>query len=84
MISIDLPTPLEKYFWEIVQDAYDGDLQAAIRAFLKLHKKYGWKEQLLEDVESIRSEVSRKGGIKSKTIDDTIKRYRKNIDTASG
>ncbi len=84
MISIDLPTPLEKHFWEIVQDGYDGDLQAAIRAFLKLHEKYGWKEQLLEDVESIRSEVSRKGGIKSKTIDDAIKRYRKNIDTASG
>jgi Arc/MetJ-type ribon-helix-helix transcriptional regulator len=84
MISIDLPTPLEKHFWEIVQDGYDGDLQAAIRAFLKLHEKYGWKEQLLEDIESIRSEVRRKGGIKSETIDDAIKRYRKSIDTASG
>jgi hypothetical protein len=84
MISIELPTPLEKHFWEIVRDDYDGDLQAAITAFLKLHKKYGWKEQLLEDVESIRSEVKRKGGIKAKTIDDAIKRYRKNIDTASG
>ena len=47
MISIDLPTTLEKHFREIVQDSYGGNLQAAIAAFLKLHQKYGWKEQLL-------------------------------------
>lgn len=84
MISIDLPRVLEKHFWEIVREDYNGDLQAAITAFLRLHEKFGWKEQLREDVESIRSEVRQKGGIKAKTIDDAIKRYRKNIDTTSG
>jgi len=76
MISLDLPSGLEKRFWDVMRDNYNGDLQAAIKAFLKLHEKYGWKEQLHEDVESIRSEVRRKGGIKEKTIDDAIKRYR--------
>ena len=77
MISIDLPSSLEKHFRDIVRDDYDGNLQAAIEAFLKLHKKFGWKEQLCKDVRSIRSEVRRKGGIKAQKIDDAIKRYRK-------
>jgi hypothetical protein len=77
MISIDLPRGLEKRFWDVVRDDYDGDLQAAIKAFLKLHEKYGWKEQLREDVESVRSEVRRKGGIKEETVDDAVKKYRK-------
>lgn len=77
MISIDLPRGLEKHFWDIVRDDYDGNLQVAIEAFLKLHEKFGWKEQLCKDVKSIRSEVRRKGGIKAQTIDDAIKRYRK-------
>lgn len=84
MISIDLPSSLEEHFWEIVRDDYDGDMQAAITAFLQLHKRFGWKEQLHDDVESIRSEVRRKGGIKSKTIDNTVKKYRKNVDGVSG
>lgn len=83
MISIDLPTTLEKHFREIVQDSYGGNLQAAIAAFLKLHQKYGWKEQLLEDVNSIRSEVRRTGGIKAEAIDHAIKRYRNAIDESS-
>jgi hypothetical protein len=83
MLSINLPTTVEKQLWEVVHDSYDGNLQAAITAFLKLHKKYGWKEQLLEDVRSIRSEVRRKGGIKAKTINDAVERYRKSIG-ASG
>ena len=82
MISIELPTPLEKQFWEIVQDDFGGDIQTAMKAFLKLHEKYGWKQQFLEDVESIRSEVHRKGGIKTKHIDEAIKRYRKNVEPA--
>ncbi|MCK4766286.1 MAG: hypothetical protein KAW12_29090 [Candidatus Aminicenantes bacterium] len=45
-----------------------------------MHKKYRWKEQLIEDVESIRAEVRRKGGISSKDIDQAIKKYRKNIN----
>ena len=76
MISIDLPRGLEKHFRDIVRDDYDGNLQAAIVAFLKLHEKFGWKEQLCKDVKSIRSEVRRKGGIRAKTIDDAVKRYR--------
>ncbi|NIR49988.1 hypothetical protein GWO43_15935 [candidate division KSB1 bacterium] len=84
MISIDLPTPLEEHFWDVMKDDYNGDVQAAIQAFLELHERYAWKEQLREDVESIRSEVRREGGIKTQEIDDAIKKYRKNIDTASG
>jgi hypothetical protein len=48
-------------------------------AFLKLHEKYGWKEQFLEDVESIRSEMRRQGGIKEETIEDAVQRYRRNL-----
>lgn len=76
MISIDLPTTVEKQFLEVVQDGYKGNLQTAITVLLKLHKKYGWKEQFCEDVKSVRAEVRRKGGIKSEIIDDAIKRYR--------
>jgi hypothetical protein len=84
MISINLPTSLEKQFWEIVKDDYNGDPQAAIRGLLKLHERYGWKEQLREDVESIRAEVRRKGGIKATQISDAIKKYRKSKDTTRG
>ena len=76
MITLDLPEVLEKHFWDVVRDSYRGDLQIAMAAFLRLHDKYGWKEQFLKDVESIREEVCRKGGIKEKTIEDAIKRYR--------
>jgi hypothetical protein len=51
---------------------------------LKLHEKYGWKEQLHEEVKSIRDEVRRQGGIKEKAIDDAVARYRKSLDTSSG
>jgi len=46
---------------------------------LRLHDKYGWKEQLREDVEAIRAEVRRKRGITSQAIDDAINTYRKTI-----
>jgi hypothetical protein len=65
--------------WNIVRDNYHGDLQAAMTAFLKLHEKYGWKEKFVKDVESVREEVRHTGGIKEKTIEDTIKRYRATI-----
>ena len=39
-------------------------------------EEYDWKEQLRRDVESIREEVQRYGGINAEIIDDTIKRYR--------
>ncbi|MDM8559149.1 hypothetical protein [Candidatus Parabeggiatoa sp. HSG14] len=41
---------------------------------MKLQEKYGWKEQLLEDVTLIRAEVHRKGEISA--IDEAIKKYR--------
>jgi flavodoxin len=79
MISIDLPATLEKRFWKVVRDSYDGDLETAMTAFLKLHEKCGWKEQFLEDVESIRAEMRRQGGIKEETIENAVQRYRRNL-----
>jgi hypothetical protein len=76
MITLDLPEDLEKHFWHIVRDNYHGDLQAAVAAFLQLHEKYGWKEQFVRDVESIREEVRRTGGIKERMIEESVKRYR--------
>jgi hypothetical protein len=61
MLSIDLPSDTEKRLKDVVQNSYDGNLPFAITTFLKLHEKYGWKEQFLEDVASIRSEVHKKG-----------------------
>jgi hypothetical protein len=82
MLSIELPTDVEHHLKEVVQKSYNGNLQVAITSFLRLHEKYGWKEQLREDVESIRSEVRQKGGISSKTIDEAITRYRKQRETS--
>jgi len=79
MLSIDLPSDIEKRLKDVVQNSYHGNSPFAIATFLKMHDKYGWKEQLLEDVTSIRSEVRKKGGISSNEIDNAIKRYRKNI-----
>jgi hypothetical protein len=76
MITLDLPEDLEKHFWHVVLDNYHGDLQAAMIAFLQLHEKYGWKEQFVRDVESIREEVRRRGGIKEKDIEGAVRRYR--------
>lgn len=83
MIAIELSKPLEKQLRNVVQENYYGDMQIAIKVFLKLHQKYGWQEQFLEDVKAIRSEVRRRGGIKAKTIDAAIKKYRKSV-SASG
>jgi hypothetical protein len=49
-----------------------------------LHEQYGWKEQFLKDIEAIREEVRRRGGIKAKTIDDAIKKYRKTLGATRG
>lgn len=83
MLSIELPSDLEKKLTNVVQHSYNGNLQFAIISFLKLHEKYGWKEQLIQDVESIRLEVRRKGGIKSKEIDDAIRKYRKELTSSN-
>ena len=84
MLSVELPKPIEKQFWQVVQNSYQGDMKVAILAFLQLHQKYGWKEQLLKDVHFIRSEVRRKGGIKAKTVDGAVKRYRQTIGVSGG
>ena len=76
MITIELPKSLELHFREVIQKKYNGNMQIAITAFLELDEKYGWKEQLAQDVKSVRSEVRKKGEIKQKTIEDTIRRYR--------
>lgn len=49
-----------------------------------MHEKHGWKEQLREEVKSIRDAVRRQGGIKEKAIDDAIARYRKSLGVSSG
>jgi RNA-splicing ligase RtcB len=77
MISIELSPDIEKQFNEIVRDVYGGNSQNAIVTLLKLHRKYGWKEQLRQNVESVRAEVHRKGGVRSEDIENAIKRYRK-------
>ena len=76
MITLQLPEALEKHFWEVVQESYSGNLQAAVIAFLRLHDKYGWKEQLRQDVQAVRREVRRRRGIKAKAIDTAIYKYR--------
>jgi len=76
MLSISLPAKIEKRFINVVQESYNGDMQVAITFLLKLHEKYGWKEQLLEDVMSIRAEVHRLGDIIAPTIDEAIIKYR--------
>ncbi|MEZ4525879.1 MAG: hypothetical protein R2941_08170 [Desulfobacterales bacterium] len=75
-LNLNLPQNIEKQFWNIVHGNYQGDSEAAITDFLKLHEKYGWKEQLLQDVKSVRSEVRKKGGISEKTIENAVKKYR--------
>jgi undecaprenyl pyrophosphate synthase len=74
MITLDLPETLEKHLWNIVRDSYNGDLQAAVTAFLHLHAKYGWKEQFIRDIKSIREAVHRQGGIKERVIEESVKK----------
>lgn len=84
MLSLELSPVLEKQFRQVIQESYQGDLQAAISAFLQLHEKYGWKEQLRQDVNAIRTEVRRTGGISEQRIDDAIRRYREQLATSNG
>ena len=79
MISIELSPAVEKRFYAIVQETYDGDLKKTFLTLLNLHNKYGWKEQLVKDVKSIRSEVRKQREIKVDQIENTIKKYRKTL-----
>ena len=81
MVSIDLSPLLEKRLQTVVQENYQGDLQAAISAFLTLHEKYGWKDQLQQDVAAIRRAARHQGGITEKKITDAIKRHRTQVAT---
>ena len=51
--------------------------QEAMISLLRLYDRYGWKEQLRNDVESVRAEVQRQGGVSEDTIDEAISRYRR-------
>lgn len=77
MISIELAPEIERQFLGLVRDSYDGDLQDAMVTLLRLHQKYGWKEKLRRNVDSVRAEVRRRGGVSSEHIDNAIKEYRK-------
>ncbi|OQX09059.1 MAG: hypothetical protein BWK80_47385 [Desulfobacteraceae bacterium IS3] len=77
MISIELSPDIERQFLGLVRDSYDGNSQDALVALLRLHQKYGWKDQLRQNVDSVRAEVRRRGGVSSRDIDNAIKRYRK-------
>lgn len=79
MIALNLPSSLEKHFREVVRESYADNLQVAIAAFLQLHDKYGWKEQLQHDVQAVRGEVRRRGRINTKTIDTAIRKYRHSL-----
>ena len=76
MITLNLPETLEKHFWHVVRGSYHGDVHAAVAALLNLHEKYGWKEQFVKDIQAIREEVHRTGGIKERAIEESVKRYR--------
>ncbi|MDM8560885.1 hypothetical protein [Candidatus Parabeggiatoa sp. HSG14] len=82
MLSINLQTDIENHFINVVREKYNGNWQNAITSFLKLQEKYGWKEQLLEDVTLIRSEVQ--GEISATAIDEAIKKYRNNHGGLNG
>ncbi|UCH93887.1 MAG: hypothetical protein JSV88_26970 [Candidatus Aminicenantes bacterium] len=81
-LSLELSKEVEQHFQEVVQKSYQGNIQVAIASLLKLHDKYAWKEQLREDVETIRTEVRKKGGINTQTIENAITRYRKTIGSS--
>ena len=77
MISLELSPDIERQFLGVIRDNYDGNSQSAIVTLLRLHRKYGWKERLRQNVDSVRAEVRRRGGIRPEDIDNAIKKYRK-------
>jgi len=81
VISIELSPDIERQFLGVIRDSYDGNSQNAVVTLLRLHRRYGWKEQLRQNADSVRAEVRRRGGISSEDIDNAIKRYRKTADS---
>ena len=77
MLALELPKEVEQHFQEVVRTHYHGDVQEAMISLLRLYDRYGWKEQFREDVESIRAEVRRHGGVSEDAIDEAIATYRR-------
>ncbi len=77
MLAIELPKEVEQRFQEVVQIRYHGNVKKAMMSLLRLHDRYGWKEQLREDVESVRTEVRQQGGISDEAIDEAVSTYRR-------
>ncbi len=77
MLALKLPKEVEQQFQEVVQTRYHGNVHEAMVSLLRLHDRYGWKEQLCKDVESVRTEVRQQGGISDETIDEAITTYRR-------
>ena len=63
-------------------DEPDRSRLAAAVACAAVETEVG-REQFLEDVESLRAEMRRRGGIKEETIEDAVQKYRRNLE-ASG
>lgn len=81
MLAVELPAEVETRFRDVVEKKYHGNMQEAFISLLRLFEKYGWKEQLRSDVDVIRAEVHKKGGMTPRTIDETISKYRKSKGT---
>ena len=77
MLSIELSADIERHFQEVVQKNFRGNVGEAFNSLLLLHDKYGWKEQLKEDVATVRTKIREHGGINSRAISDAITQYRK-------
>ncbi len=77
MLSIELSAEIERHFQDVVQKNFRGNMGEAFTSLLLLHDKYGWKEQLKEDVGTVRAKIRENGGINSRIINDAITQYRK-------
>ena len=76
MLALELSEEVEQHFQEVVQTQYHGNVQEAVMSLLRLHDRYGWKEQFREDVEAIRTEVRQQGGVSDEVIDEAVATYR--------
>ena len=76
MLALELPEEVEQRFHEVVRTQYHGNVKEAMISLLQLYDRYGWKIQFRDDVESIRTEVRRQGGISEDAIDEAISTYR--------
>jgi hypothetical protein len=73
---LQLTPEVEQHFRDVVEDSFYGNTQIAVASMLSLHEKYGWKEQLRQDVEAIRVKFRHKGFINPEAIKRAITRHR--------